>query len=307
MGKTGGKAPYLSIEQLKVFHNEEQRDPRLNELLYPFMKDQQSKAIIDQYEPLEVLKARGWINSDSWYIHARSTYFKLHVKNYVTFIWNILYHLGLITPEGLQYYFYSNDCLVVPLEKLHYKGKDMDEPLAHYFINSSHNTYLVGMFLPVHPIVATYTAYNIINNINIVWPIRCCISNWLKVSFTAKLLSFLFVVQCIYPNISMSYPYIIGKQFGGKSVVDMYRNVLLAGCRLDSYINDLNTIWTTFLKILVLEFNTLIRDTIMTWYIFSCIELDCWDGKGQDEEPIITHGKAMCTDILFKVFRSMEN
>ena len=30
-----------------------------------------------------------------------------------------------------------------------------------------------------------------------------------------------------------------------------------------------------------------------------CIELDCWDGK--DEEPIITHGKAMCTDILFKV------
>jgi len=28
--------------------------------------------------------------------------------------------------------------------------------------------------------------------------------------------------------------------------------------------------------------------------------LDCWDGKGEDEEPIITHGKAMCTDILFK-------
>lgn len=59
MGKTGGKAPYLSIEQLKTFHNEEQRDPRLNELLHPFMKDKQSKAIIDQYEPLEVLRARG--------------------------------------------------------------------------------------------------------------------------------------------------------------------------------------------------------------------------------------------------------
>jgi len=31
-----------------------------------------------------------------------------------------------------------------------------------------------------------------------------------------------------------------------------------------------------------------------------CIELDCWDGKNEDE-PIITHGKAMCTDILFRV------
>lgn len=28
--------------------------------------------------------------------------------------------------------------------------------------------------------------------------------------------------------------------------------------------------------------------------------MDCWDGKGEDEEPIITHGMAMCTDILFK-------
>lgn len=30
-----------------------------------------------------------------------------------------------------------------------------------------------------------------------------------------------------------------------------------------------------------------------------CIELDCWDGPG--DEPIITHGKAMCTNVMFKV------
>lgn len=32
-----------------------------------------------------------------------------------------------------------------------------------------------------------------------------------------------------------------------------------------------------------------------------CLELDCWKGKPPDEEPIITHGFTMTTDILFKV------
>lgn len=31
-----------------------------------------------------------------------------------------------------------------------------------------------------------------------------------------------------------------------------------------------------------------------------CVELDCWDGNNPDNEPIITHGRAMCSEILFK-------
>ena len=32
-----------------------------------------------------------------------------------------------------------------------------------------------------------------------------------------------------------------------------------------------------------------------------CIELDCWDGRAEDQEPVITHGMTLCTEISFKV------
>ncbi|XP_034756747.1 1-phosphatidylinositol 4,5-bisphosphate phosphodiesterase beta-4-like isoform X1 [Etheostoma cragini] len=156
----GNKTDYLTVDQLVSFLNENQRDPRLNEILFPFYDHKRATQIIEKYERDEELKKKGYMSSD-----------------------------------GFCRYLMSDENAPVFLDRLELY-QEMDHPLAHYFISSSHNTYLTG------------------------------------------------------------------RQFGGKSSVEMYRQVLLSGCR--------------------------------------CVELDCWDGKGEDQEPIITHGKAMCTDILFK-------
>ncbi|XP_046877113.1 1-phosphatidylinositol 4,5-bisphosphate phosphodiesterase beta-4-like isoform X3 [Hypomesus transpacificus] len=156
----GDKTDYLNVDQLVSFLNENQRDPRLNEILFPFYDPKRAMQIIEKYERDPELRKRGHMSSD-----------------------------------GFCRYLMSDENAPVFLDRLELY-QEMDQPLAHYFISSSHNTYLTG------------------------------------------------------------------RQFGGKSSVEMYRQVLLSGCR--------------------------------------CVELDCWDGKGEDQEPIITHGKAMCTDILFK-------
>ncbi|XP_073667461.1 1-phosphatidylinositol 4,5-bisphosphate phosphodiesterase beta-4-like isoform X2 [Paramisgurnus dabryanus] len=156
----GDKSDYLTVEQLVSFLNENQRDPRLNEILFPFYDPKRVMQIIETYERDGDFKKKGRMSCD-----------------------------------GFCRYLMSDENAPVFLDRLDL-CQEMDHPLAHYFISSSHNTYLNG------------------------------------------------------------------RQFGGKSSVEMYRQVLLSGCR--------------------------------------CVELDCWDGKGEDQEPIITHGKAMCTDILFK-------
>ncbi|XP_025105032.1 1-phosphatidylinositol 4,5-bisphosphate phosphodiesterase beta-4-like isoform X2 [Pomacea canaliculata] len=151
---------YVTIQHLIDFFNERQRDPRLNEILFPFYNRSRILQIIQVYEQNSEYVEKEWLSMD-----------------------------------GFCRYLMSDENAPVFLDRLDIY-MDMDQPLPHYFINSSHNTYLTG------------------------------------------------------------------RQFGGRSSVEMYRQVLLAGCR--------------------------------------CVELDCWDGRNEDQEPIITHGKAMCTDILFK-------
>ncbi|XP_044088208.1 1-phosphatidylinositol 4,5-bisphosphate phosphodiesterase beta-2 isoform X3 [Neovison vison] len=152
--------PYMTKEHLTKFINQKQRDPRLNSLLFPPARPDQVRGLIDKYEPSGINVQR-----------------------------------GQLSPEGMVWFLCGPENSVLAQDKL-LLHQDMTQPLNHYFINSSHNTYLTA------------------------------------------------------------------GQFSGLSSAEMYRQVLLAGCR--------------------------------------CVELDCWKGKPPDEEPIITHGFTMTTDIYFK-------
>ncbi|XDV43774.1 hypothetical protein PO909_012184 [Leuciscus waleckii] len=160
---TKGKG-FMTKEMLTKFLNEKQRDSRLNEELFPLIRIEQVKNLIEKYEPSSSNASR-----------------------------------GQISPEGLMFYLMGSETSVVKQDKLA-QSHDMTQPLPHYFVKSSHNTYLTG-------------------------------------------------------NTAL-------RQLTGVSSPEMYRQCLLAGCR--------------------------------------CLELDCWKGKPPDEEPIITHGFTMTTEILFK-------
>uniref|UniRef100_A0A3Q4IA05 Phosphoinositide phospholipase C n=1 Tax=Neolamprologus brichardi TaxID=32507 RepID=A0A3Q4IA05_NEOBR len=55
----GNKTDYLTVDQLVSFLNENQRDPRLNEILFPFYDPKRAMQIIEKYERDEDLKKKG--------------------------------------------------------------------------------------------------------------------------------------------------------------------------------------------------------------------------------------------------------
>ncbi|CAB3223896.1 unnamed protein product [Arctia plantaginis] len=100
--------PHLSANQLVDFLNEVQRDPRLNEILHPYADLQRAKDLIKTYE-----------------------HNKYHQQR------------SQLTFDGFLRFLMSEDNPIVATSKLDLCD-DMEQPLAHYFINSSHNTYLTG-------------------------------------------------------------------------------------------------------------------------------------------------------------------
>ncbi|XP_062051894.1 1-phosphatidylinositol 4,5-bisphosphate phosphodiesterase beta-3 isoform X1 [Lepus europaeus] len=100
--------PYLTLEQLMDFINQKQRDPRLNEVLYPPLRPSQARLLIEKYEPNQQFLERDQMSM-----------------------------------EGFSRYLGGEENGILPLEALDL-SVDMTQPLSSYFINSSHNTYLTA-------------------------------------------------------------------------------------------------------------------------------------------------------------------
>lgn len=64
------------------------------------------------------------------------------MKLFSLILMNSICHLGM-SDESFLRYLLSFDNLIVDPTKFDV-SMDMDKPLAHYFISSSHNTYLTG-------------------------------------------------------------------------------------------------------------------------------------------------------------------
>lgn len=129
----------MTKDNFTKFLNEKQRDSRLNEELFPRLRQDQIKALIDKYEPTSNNANRGKTQKD--WLKALIMFLYIYFQ---CFMVSIIAPAGLISPEGLLFFLMGPETSVVMQDKLA-KCQDMTQPIPHYFIKSSHNTYLTGL------------------------------------------------------------------------------------------------------------------------------------------------------------------
>ena len=85
MGNT--KRKYMTTNQFMDFLNNTQRDPRLNEILYPYADTERAKEIIKQYEPNKFNIQKGLMSLDGFLRYVYYTHTIIHhIINFISCI-----------------------------------------------------------------------------------------------------------------------------------------------------------------------------------------------------------------------------
>lgn len=118
------------------FINQKQRDPRLNEVLYPPLRPSQARLLIEKYEPNRQFLERGEPAGSRSELGVSS-------RRRPAGPAEPTHPPDQMSMEGFSRYLGGEENGILPLEALDLSA-DMTQPLSSYFINSSHNTYLTG-------------------------------------------------------------------------------------------------------------------------------------------------------------------
>lgn len=133
------KKPYLTLQQFVEFLNKDQRDPRLNEIIYPYVDEKRGLEIIGKFETKKEFfsKGRPSIYIQKYFIIIYECYYSDCLSS------DKLTMPGQLSLDGFTRYLMSEENAVIPVESLDIY-QDPNQPLSSYFVNSSHNTYLTG-------------------------------------------------------------------------------------------------------------------------------------------------------------------
>ncbi|KAJ1359731.1 1-phosphatidylinositol 4,5-bisphosphate phosphodiesterase beta egl-8 [Parelaphostrongylus tenuis] len=141
--KLSGQKEYLTRDRLTNFLNEEQRDPRLNEILFPFFDSTRTQMLISKFEQDNNYIENGKL---SFYNHLWICYPAIHLLTP-----RIRRHLvtGKMSGDAFLRFLMSDENSPVFLDRID-MYQDMDQPLCHYYINRSQVS-LLSKQLSYHP------------------------------------------------------------------------------------------------------------------------------------------------------------